>query len=185
MNLSNQFLLSMPQLQDPSFSSTLTYICEHDERGALGIIINRPLEIRLGDIMQEMDISVTRDAVSRHMVFEGGPVEPGHGLVVHPSATVDSWQGTHSFGHGVSISSSRDILVDIANGGGPERFMVILGHAGWGPGQLENEFAQNTWLSCRADLDILFDTPADAKLEKAADLLGVNFSNLSTQTGHA
>lgn len=175
----------MPQLQDPSFSSTLTYICEHDKRGALGVIINRPLEIRLGDIMQEMDISITHGEISQRLVFEGGPVEPGHGLVVHPSTDRDSWQGTHSFGHGVSISSSRDILVDIAQGSGPERYMVILGHAGWGPGQLEEEFAHNAWLSCPADLGILFDTPAEAKLGKAAALLGVSFSNLSTETGHA
>ncbi len=170
---------------DPNFAHTLTYICDHDERGALGLIVNRTLNLELGEVLEQMDIEVERPEIRHREVYEGGPVDPTHGLVLHQSAESRKWAGTHRFSNDMCISSSRDILQDIATGRGPANFLVTLGHAGWGPGQLEAELAENAWLTCPADITIIFATSAELRLNKAAELIGINLGNISTDTGHA
>jgi putative transcriptional regulator len=185
VNLSHHFLLSMPQMLDPSFEHTLIYICDHDERGALGLIVNRTLNMSLGEVLEQMDIEVPNPQVRHRTVYEGGPVDPTHGLVLHNEEEGQNWSGTHRFGHGLCISSSRDILEDIATGKGPSHYLVTLGHAGWSPGQLEEELSANAWLTCSADPEIMFATAVELRLQKAAALLGIDLNNISTDTGHA
>ena len=175
----------MPQMQDSHFAQSLTYVCEHDERGALGVVINHTLEMDFGEILGQMDIEFDNPKIGHRKVYDGGPVEPTHGLILHRTLQNQSWLGTHSFGHGICISSSRDILEDIANGKGPQEFLIALGYAGWGAGQLEEELANNAWLTCPADPDIIFSNASISKLDQAAKILGINLSQLSTETGHA
>lgn len=185
MNLTHHFLLSMPQMQDAHFAQSLTYICEHDERGALGVVINRTLEMNFGDILTQMDIVLDNPKIGHREVYDGGPIEPTHGLILHRTAEEQSWLGTHSFGQGICISSSRDILEDIAKGRGPREFLIALGYAGWAAGQLEDELANNAWLTCPADPNIIFSNASKSKLDQAANILGINLSQLSSETGHA
>ena len=173
----------MPNMEDPNFRQTLTYIVEHNDNGALGFVVNRSMGIDIGEVYQQMDISLSDNPDLATPVLEGGPVDREHGLVLHPSG--QSWSSTKDFGHGVALSSSRDILEDMARGEGPQRGLVLLGHSGWGPGQLEDEFAGNAWLSCPAASDILFDTGLDAKLDAAAAHLGINLQSVVTDAGHA
>ncbi len=165
------------------FSQTLVYICDHDKRGALGLIVNRKLDMEIGEVLQEMQIPVTKTYHSA--VYDGGPVDPSHGLILYPCAQKSAWPDTYQFSHNVCISSSREILQAIGKDNGPKKFLLLLGHSGWGPGQLEEELAQNTWLSVPADLDILFSVPVESKLQRAADKLGIDLGNISTETGHA
>lgn len=175
----------MPQMQDAHFAQSLTYICEHDDRGALGVVVNRTLEMNFGNILEQMDIALSNPKIAHREVFGGGPIEPTHGLILHRTLDAQSWLGTHSFGHGICISSSRDILEDIAKGLGPQEFLIALGYAGWAAGQLEDELANNAWLTCPADPDIIFSNSSTSKLDQAANLLGINLSQLSSETGHA
>jgi len=177
----------MPQMQDPNFQHTLTYLVEHGEHGALGFIINREIDIDLHEVYQQMDIEQTPGLSRNGPVFEGGPVDKEHGLVLHPSASSgDSpWDSSKDFGHGLTISSSRDILVAMAEGNGPTSSLVILGHSGWGPGQLESELANNAWLHCEANEDIIFASDSDAKLNEAAAILGISLANVVQDQGHA
>ncbi|MDO6462249.1 YqgE/AlgH family protein [Granulosicoccaceae sp. 1_MG-2023] len=183
MNLTHHFLISMPQMQDPSFEYTLTYICDHDEQGALGLVINRPLPVSFQEVIEQTGLD-SHGGLTGIPVFEGGPVDPGHGLVLHTDSGRD-WSATHHFTPPVCISSSRDVLADIAAGHGPDAYLIALGHAGWAPGQLEDEVAANAWLTCPADLTILFATPAQDKLDAAMKTLGISFADLSTDSGHA
>lgn len=172
-------------MQDSYFAQSLTYICEHDDHGALGVVINHTLELNFGDILKQMDIEFDNSKTGRREVYAGGPVEPTHGLILHRALKGQSWLGTHSFGHGICISSSRDILEDIAKGLGPQEFLIALGYAGWAAGQLEEELANNAWLSCPADSDIIFSNASTSKLDQAAKILGISLSQLSSETGHA
>ncbi len=183
MELSHHFLLSMPQMEDPNFKHTLTYIVEHSDQGALGFVINRRIGIGLSEVFQQMDIESQETLSADSPVLEGGPVDREHGMVLHPSG--NAWQSSKDFGHGISISSSRDILVDMARGEGPGRALVLLGHSGWGPGQLEEEMTHNAWLNCPADVEILFNTDVDKKLTAAADVIGIDLSRMVTVAGHA
>ena len=173
----------MPQMEDPNFKHTLTYIVEHSDQGALGFVINRCIGIGLSEVFQQMDIDSKETSTSDSPVLEGGPVDREHGMVLHPSG--DTWQSSKDFGHGISISSSRDILVDMARGEGPDRALVLLGHSGWGPGQLEAEMTDNAWLNCPANVDILFDTKVDDELTAAADVIGIDLARMVTVAGHA
>jgi len=164
--LANHFLIAMPGLTDPNFAQTVIYVCEHNSEGAMGIVINRPLDISLGEVLKQLDLEWPGDAVAEREVFAGGPVEEQRGFVLHEP--VGQWDGTFITSGDIGVTSSKDILEAIALNQGPERFMVALGYAGWGAGQLEQEMSQNAWLSGPADRDILFDTPASARLEAAA-----------------
>ena len=182
-SLNNHFLIAMPALDDPNFHHTTTYICEHDENGALGVVINRPLEMQLGEILQYMDIQACSEEISLRQVYMGGPVQNDRGFVLHEPA--GDWEATLKVTDTIGITSSRDILQAIAAGKGPKNAIVTLGYAGWGAGQLESELAANTWLSGPASSKIVFDTPSEQRWQAAATLLGIDLNLLSSDTGHA
>lgn len=183
MNLTNHFLIAMPALADPNFHRTVTYVCAHNEEGAMGIVINRPLDLSLGEVLGHMEMEST-DARARKMrVLQGGPVQRERGFVIHRPA--GEWDAVLEVGDDIGVATSRDILAAIARGEGPERAVVALGYAGWGAGQLEREVGENAWLSCPATMDIIFDAPYEERWEAAAHLVGVDFGRLSADAGHA
>lgn len=182
-NLTNHFLIAMPGLQDPNFARSLTYLCEHSSQGAMGITINRPADLKLGDIFEQLSITAVDEALYRLPVYQGGPVQAERGFVLHNDN--NTWDSTLSVAPGVSVTTSRDILEAIAQNRGPFRFLMALGYAGWAAGQLEQELSHNAWLSGPADQDIIFSTPAEQRLTLAAGRLGVNLNLISSEAGHA
>ena len=182
-NLTNQFLIAMPSLADPNFSHTVTYICAHNEDGAMGIVINRPLDLALGEVLRQMNMASESEEVDAIPVYHGGPVQTDRGFILHHSDT--EWQSSIRITEGMGIATSRDILQAIAEGKGPKDSLVALGYAGWGAGQLEDEIKDNAWLSGPADMDIIFKTPSDKRWNAAAALLGVDLDTLSNNVGHA
>jgi putative transcriptional regulator len=181
--LTNQFLIAMPNLLDPNFFHSVTYICEHNERGAMGIVINQPVDLTVGELMQQMGMRPSSPDMAARPVFRGGPVDEEHGFVLHQPA--GDWDSTMIISAEVAITTSNDIIRAIIDQGGPQRYLVALGYAGWGPGQLEQEILDNTWLSGPANTDIIFDTPVDQRWEAAAALLGVDIHQLTGDAGHA
>jgi putative transcriptional regulator len=181
-NLTNHFLIAMPGLQDPNFHHTVTYICEHNDQGAMGIVINRPMTIQLGEILEQMEIPAKPGAVNQP-VFVGGPVQIDRGFVLHPSER--RWDSTLEITPEISVTTSRDILEAMAADEGPNLSLIALGYAGWGSHQLEDEMAANAWLSGPANLDIIFRRPAEERWEAAARLLGVDLNLMSGDAGHA
>ncbi|MFO1371259.1 MAG: YqgE/AlgH family protein [Candidatus Competibacteraceae bacterium] len=181
--LSNQFLIAMPTLADPNFFQTVTYISEHNTNGALGLVINRPLALTLGQLLEHLQIATARADLTAIPIYYGGPVQPEQGFVIH--SPVGAWDATLRVTEQLGITTSRDILQAVAQGKGPEQLLVTLGYAGWGPQQLERELAENAWLSGPADLDILFHTPSEQRWLAAAALLGINLNLLSANAGHA
>jgi putative transcriptional regulator len=182
-NLTNHFLIAMPRLEDPNFFHTVTYICEHTSDGAMGIVINRPMELHLADIFEQLEIQVSTLQIAEQPVYLGGPVQSDRGFVLHDSSTV--WSSTLRINSEISVTTSLDILEAIAADKGPGKSLVALGYAGWGAGQLENELAQNAWLSGPAKSDIIFNCPSQERWQAAADLLGVDLNLLSGDPGHA
>lgn len=181
--LNNQFLIAMPGLEDPNFFHSVTYICEHNEQGALGLVINRPLDMQLGEILQHIQLQHSEPEARRIQVHLGGPVQQDRGFVVHEP--LGDWEATLKVTDRIGITSSIDILQAIANNEGPERSLITLGYAGWGAGQLEQEMAGNAWLSGPADPDILFNRPDEERWRAAAASLGVDLDLLSGEAGHA
>jgi putative transcriptional regulator len=182
-NLTGHFLIAMPSLNDTFFNQAVTYICEHDETGSFGIIINQQTDITLKQIVQEMKIEADDDYNEKQSVFIGGPVDQGRGFILHRPA--GNWQSSLKVNDHVALTTSKDILQAIVNNEGPEDSIVALGYAGWAAGQLENEMANNTWLSCPADEQIIFNTPVEERWKAAAKLIGIDLSLLSNETGHA
>ena len=181
--LNNQFLIAMPGMDDPNFAQTVTLVCEHSERGALGIIINRPLTMDLGEVFEQLGLDASQSHVSRQNVLLGGPVQTDRGFVLHsPGAGFES---TLPVSEKLHLTTSRDILDALASGQGPERAIVALGYAGWEAGQLEDEMARNAWLTVPVDEDLLFDVPAEDRWQAAGRLLGINLLHLSSDAGHA
>jgi putative transcriptional regulator len=180
--LSNHFLIAMPQLDDPNFHHTTTYICEHNEEGAMGLVINRPLELNILDVLEQMEIEVKDHDLGNIPVFHGGPVQEERGFVLHRPAML--WESTVVITEQLAITTSKDILVEIANGNGPAQYLITLGYAGWGAGQLEHELAENAWLTGPADLSVLFDEPVENRWARAAEIIGVDLNLLSGDTGH-
>lgn len=181
--LTNHFLIAMPQLADPNFFHTVTYICEHNSEGALGIVINRPLEMNLGEILTHMGISAADAKAADMPVYLGGPVQQERGFVIHQP--LGDWEASLKITDSIAITTSRDVLTAIANGAGPAHALIALGYAGWGAGQLEQELADNAWLSGPADTRILFDLPDHERWHAAAAMLGVDLNLLSGDAGHA
>lgn len=182
--LNNQFLIAMPSLADPNFAQTVTYICSHDASGALGIVINRPLELTLGELLEHIQLPQPQAAaLSGRPVFAGGPVQPQQGFVLH--SPVGDWGSTLQVSEQLGLTTSSDILQALEGTTAPRRLLVALGYAGWGPGQLEQEIVENAWLSGPADQGILFDTPVTERWAAAAALLGVDLRLLSGDAGHA
>ncbi len=180
-SLSNHFLIAMPTLADPNFHKTVTLVCEHTAEGAMGLTINRPLDLGLHELLEQTDIAV-RDLPDLP-VFLGGPVQNNRGFVLH--APLGQWETTLTITDKVGVSSSRDILEAIAGKQGPEQYLVALGYAGWGAGQLEHEMAENSWLSTPAESSIYFDTPIKERWQAAAQSAGVDLNTLSSEAGHA
>lgn len=180
--LTNQFLIAMPDLLDPQFDHAVTLICEHNEQGAMGIIINQPLDLSVSEILQHLDIKLS-DQFNDHGVFSGGPVHTEVGLILHPPQ--GQWESSIRLSDDLCITSSKDILKAMGQGKGPENVHLVLGYAGWGPGQLEQELIDNAWLTSPADADIVFNTPNDKRWSRAVKSIGIDLMHLSTQTGHA
>jgi putative transcriptional regulator len=181
--LTNHFLIAMPQLADPNFFHSVTYICEHNEDGAMGIVINRPLDIGLAEVLDQIDIKGNEKTLKDQIIFMGGPVQPERGFVIHSPAK--QWDSSLLVTDDIGVTTSRDILTAIANDQGPEQFVIALGYAGWGNGQLEQEIKQNSWLSGPATKDILFEVPYQQRWEAAASSLGVDVNLISGDAGHA
>jgi len=181
--LTNHFLIAMPGLADPNFFHTVTYLCEHSEQGAMGLVINRPMDLQLADIFEQLEIKISDPTLSQVPVYMGGPVQGDRGFVLHN--TDSEWDSTLRVTDEISVTTSMDILQAIAAGQGPAHTLVTLGYAGWGAGQLEEEMAQNAWLSGPARSDIIFKRASDQRWQAAADLLGVDLNLLSSEAGHA
>lgn len=182
-SLINQLLIAMPGMQDPNFSTTVTLICEHNDEGALGIVINRPLTLRLDGLFEQLDLE-SRDPSTAHTpVLLGGPVGPERGFVLHGSEY--SYENSIAVSSEIKLTLSRDILDAMAEGKGPAKSLVALGYAGWEAGQLENEMLANSWLSVPATTDIVFDTPFADRWTQAAQKLGIDMTQISPDAGHA
>jgi putative transcriptional regulator len=182
-DLTNHFLIAMPTLEDPNFSKTVTYICAHSDEGAMGIVINRPMEIDLSEVFSQMHIETGEAEPNSQAVYLGGPVHQDRGFIVHNPA--DDWESSIHVTEELAVSTSRDILEAIGAGTGPKNTLVALGYAGWGAGQLEQEMAHNSWLSGPASLEIIFDVPAEHRWQSAAAAMGVNLGTMSSDVGHA
>ena len=181
--LQNHFLIAMPALGDPNFNGTVTYLCKHGDEGALGLVINRPLDLKVTEVFEQLDLEVLDQRQADRPVLGGGPVQPGMGFVLHQSEqTFGSTLDTES---AIKVTVSQDILRAMAGGLGPWPSMVALGYAGWEAGQLEAELAANAWLSVPAAPEIIFETPFDQRWSAAAGLLGVSISQLTSYAGHA
>ncbi|MGY0218541.1 YqgE/AlgH family protein [Endozoicomonadaceae bacterium StTr2] len=184
-SLRNHFLIAMPQLSDPSFTQTLTLICEHNKQGAIGIVLNRPTELTLGDVFKQIGIEeLDEDSTClQDTIYVGGPVAQERGFVLHSGPA--PWQSSLGITTNLKLTTSRDVLEALAKGDGPEYALVALGYAGWGAGQLEDEILQNAWLTCEAKQDIIFRTPPLKRMAAAADLMGIDLHLLSGEAGHA
>jgi len=182
-DLTGHFLIAMPAMQDENFSQTVTYICEHNTNGTLGITINRPSEFQLAEMLEQLSIKPKHPSIGLRNIFIGGPVQQDRGFVLHsPSG---NWESSLRVNDSISVTTSRDILQAIGDGTGPEECIIALGYSGWAPGQLESEISANAWLNCPADQQILFHTPVENIWQEAAKLLGVDLRLLSNDAGHA
>jgi putative transcriptional regulator len=171
VNLTHHFLIAMPSMADPHFAHTLIYVCEHNAKGALGIVINKPIDMTLSSLFEQIS------------VHYGGPVQIDRGFVLH--RPLGSWQSTLAISDDLGLTTSKDILEAVGHGEGPEDVLISLGYAGWSADQLEQEIGQNAWLTVEADSDVLFAEPAETRLPAAMKLLGIDFSRLSDAVGHA
>jgi len=183
VNLTDHFLIAMPAMADPRFAHTLTYVCEHNKDGALGIVINKPIDMTLSALFEQIDLPLADDVLRIAPVHFGGPVQVDRGFVLH--RPLGNWQSTLAISDDMGLTTSRDVLEAVGRGDGPKDVFVSLGYAGWDAGQLEQELAQNAWLTVAANADVLFDLPAERRLPAAMQLLGIDFSRLSEDVGHA
>jgi len=181
--LNNHFLIAMPSLKDPNFSQTVTYICEHNADGAMGIIINRPMDFRLDEVLDHMGVDSDRAELCAEHVYAGGPVEKERGFVLH--RPVGDWDASLNISNEIAVTTSRDVLEAMAVGIGPAEHLVALGYAGWGQGQLEREVVDNAWLAGPMTSELMFHTPVEQRWSSAAALLGVDINLMSSQVGHA
>ncbi len=183
MNLTNQFLIAMPGMEDPNFDHTVIYVCEHSERGAMGVVINRPTDLTLERLFDKIDLHLEIAPWRDEPVLYGGPVQTERGFVLH--APAGEYDSTLAVAEGIGLTTSKDVLEAVAEGTGPERMLVTLGYSGWGAGQLEKELANNGWLTVAADPHVIFDTPPQERFDAALKLLGVDPMYLAGQAGHA
>jgi len=181
--LAGHLLVAMPHMDDPNFDHSVTYICEHSEKGALGITINRPLDMDMGEVLEQLSLQSGDDNLRAQPVLRGGPVQSERGFVIHE--TNHDWEGTTEVGQSIFVTTSQDILDDLAKGKGPERMLMALGYAGWGAGQLEDEIRQNAWLTVPASAQLVFETPVEQRWRAAAAAIGIEPSSLILQPGSA
>ena len=183
LDLTNQLLIAMPALGDPNFSHTVAFVCEHGPKGALALVLNKPLPMRLGEVFAQLDIEAPKGKLSEEVVLRGGPVQTDRGFVVH--AATGQWDSTLKVSDAIHVTTSRDILAAIARGEGPSPAFVVLGYAGWEGGQLEDEIRSNAWLTAPADQRIIFELPHEQRWAAAARLLGVDIARLASHSGNA
>ena len=182
MNLTNHFLLALPTLHEDYFAASLTYICQHSDDGAMGIVVNRPCDISVLELLNQLNLNPQRHWVD-HPVIAGGPVSTDRGFMLF--AGVEAYESSLTVADGVHLTSAFDSLRTVANDEGPEKFMIALGYAGWVGGQLESEIARNVWLTVEADPQILFDQPYEKRLDAAASLLGIDLNLVSPDSGYS
>lgn len=183
IQLKNQLLIAMPTLNDPNFNHSVTYVCEHNEEGAMGITINRPLDVTLGEIFDHMKIACSNPMIRGRPVFMGGPIALERGFVLHTPH--GGWESTLEVTDEIGLTTSKDILQAMADGAGPARAVIALGYSGWSEGQLEQELAENAWLTVEATKELIFDYPVEERWVAAARSLGVDMNLLSGEAGHA
>ncbi|MBU1424627.1 MAG: YqgE/AlgH family protein [Gammaproteobacteria bacterium] len=182
-NLTNHFLIAMPAMTDPFFAKSLTYVCEHNDQGAMGIVVNRPISLTLSELFAQINMPLKPTELEDVLVHFGGPVQTDRGFVLHDEG--GPWQSTLHVNDKIGLTTSKDILQAVGEGQGPRHLLVTLGYAGWSEGQLEQELADNAWLSVPASEHILFDLPPEERLPAAMALLGIDYATLSDEAGHA
>ncbi len=192
INLTNHFLIAMPNMDDDMFAGSVVYVCEQSERGALGLIINKPGDINLADLFAKVELPLDRAELGRQPVFHGGPVQTERGFVLHEPVTAEGmgadesvYASTMVVPGGLEMTTSKDVLEAMSSGGGPKRVLVTLGYSAWGEGQLESELARNSWLTVDADAGLIFEAPVDKRYEQALGLLGLQAWMLAPDAGHA
>ena len=183
INLTHHFLIAMPSMVDPYFAKSLTYVCEHNEQGALGVVVNRPIDMTLQALFERLSLDLVHTDLSDAPIYFGGPVQTDRGFVLHEPT--GNWQSTLRVRDAIGLTTSKDILEAVGRGEGPQKLLVTLGYAGWSAGQLEHELTQNAWLTVEAKDAILFDVPAEERLPAAMELLGVDYARLADSAGHA
>jgi putative transcriptional regulator len=181
--LDQQVLIAMPGMADSNFTGSVTLLCQHNDAGAIGITINRLADYSLGEILSQLQLDCDDDSIRNMQVLEGGPVAPDRGFVLHTPK--EGFESSMTVGPEIMVTTSRDVLAAIAQGDGPEKFIIALGYAGWGGGQLEGEMRENAWLNVMVDGDIVFDTPVPNRFDGALDRLGIKIDQLHSDYGHA
>ena len=192
INLTNHFLIAMPGLSDAMFGKSVVYVCEHSARGALGLVINKPADMKMETLFGKVDLALKRSDLSQTPVFQGGPVQTERGFVLHDALRGASqasgetlYASTLAIPGGLEMTTSKDVLEALASGAGPKRVMVTLGYSSWGEGQLENELRRNSWLTVDAKSSLIFDTPIEERYDQALALLGLKSWMIAPQAGHA
>ncbi|MFN3913319.1 MAG: YqgE/AlgH family protein [Aquabacterium sp.] len=187
IDLTNQFLIAMPSMRDDHFAGTVVYLCEHNERGALGLVINRPTDIDLPKLFSKVDLKLARDDLADAPVFYGGPVQTERGFVLHERLDEEGghYASTLKINGGLEMTTSRDVLEALSHGAGPRKVFIALGYSGWSAGQLEEEIGRNGWLTVAAQPELIFDTPVEQRYDQALSLLGVDRNFLMAEAGHA
>ena len=190
VNFTNQFLIAMPSLREGTFAGTVIYLCEHTDKGALGLVINKPIDITLKNLFEKVELSLDRPELAESPVYFGGPVQTERGFVLHESLGGEDGDGGHynsslRIPGGLEMTTSKDVLEALSSGAGPKKVLVTLGYSGWGAGQLEDEMSRNGWINVNAERDIIFDTPVEQRYDKALSLLGIDANMLSGEAGHA
>ncbi len=187
IDLTNQFLIAMPGMGDDTFAGTVVYLCEHNERGALGLVINKPIDITLKNLFEKVELPLDREELAALPVYFGGPVQTERGFVLHEKQVNEDggYNSTMSVPGGLEMTTSKDVLEAISHGAGPKRVLVTLGFSGWQAGQLEDELGRNGWLTVAADPRVIFDTPIEERYDRAVSLLGFDPRMLSQEAGHS
>lgn len=187
INFTNQFLIATPGMGGDTFAGTVIYLCEHTENGALGLVINRPIDIKLRNLFEKVDLSLERDDLAELPVYFGGPVQTERGFVLHERLDEDGghYSSSLQIPGGLEMTTSKDVLEALSNGAGPKKVFITLGYSGWGAGQLEDEMGRNSWINVGAQPEIIFDTPVEQRYDKALSLLGIDARMLSQEAGHA
>jgi putative transcriptional regulator len=187
-NFTNQFLIAMPGMGDESFAGAVVYLCEHTDKGALGLVINKPIDIKLKNLFEKVELTLDREDIAEEPVYYGGPVQTERGFVLHERLDADGGHYSSTLaipGGALEMTTSKDVLEALSNGNGPRKLLVTLGYSGWGAGQLEEEIGRNGWITVEAAPDIIFDTPVEQRYHKALSLLGIDPALLSAEAGHA
>jgi putative transcriptional regulator len=187
-NFTNQFLIAMPGMGDESFAGAVVYLCEHTDKGALGLVINKPIDIKLKNLFEKVELTLDREDIAEEPVYYGGPVQTERGFVLHERLDADGGHYSSTLaipGGALEMTTSKDVLEALSNGNGPRKLLVTLGYSGWGAGQLEDEIKRNGWITVEAEPGVIFDTPVEQRYHRALSLLGIDPALLSAEAGHA